>query len=192
MHGHTHNGAYSLCQCYTMIQQEQLYPFCPISNSLSLFFPTFHPHKPTSTHRHACFVFSNGVSVDAAELDDCVYLFWGAAPCPKSALICYSFFDSSAMVGCMDGRLRQTHTALPEKKLLFWSCFFGCIFFCCMMALISLMAMSKQIQTSCSLCQTDVNILLVLTPSFSVLSPVDVCLSDHNNLYPSHFPLTEE
>lgn len=44
------------------------------------------------THMHACFVSHNAVSLDTAELDDCTYLYWGASPCPKSALICYSFF----------------------------------------------------------------------------------------------------
>lgn len=57
---------------------------------------------------HACFVFSNGVSLGTAKLDDRSYLFWGTAPCPKSALIWYSFFDSSVMGECMDETVLQT------------------------------------------------------------------------------------
>lgn len=84
---------------------------------------------------HACFVFSNGVSLDTAELDDCAYLFWGAAPCPMLALICYSFFDSSVMVECMDGRPdyntdtdSDTHSLSKRKEasniVVFFVCFF--------------------------------------------------------------------
>lgn len=36
---------------------------------------TFDSHQPTNIH--ACFVFSNGVSLETAGLDDCAYLFWG-------------------------------------------------------------------------------------------------------------------
>lgn len=35
----------------------------------------FDSHEPTDVH--ARFVFSNGVSVETAGLDDCAYLFWG-------------------------------------------------------------------------------------------------------------------
>lgn len=44
----------------------------------------------------ACFAFQSEAALNAAELDDCVSLFWSAAPCPKSALIW--LFDISAMV----------------------------------------------------------------------------------------------
>lgn len=63
---------------------------------------------------HTCFVLSNGVSLGTAEMDDCAYLFWGAAPCPKSALICYSFSD---WIADLDASQTQTQTqALKEKS----------------------------------------------------------------------------
>ena len=86
-------------------------------------FRSFQPHKPMSIDMHACFVSSNGVPLDAAELDDCVYLFSGAAPRLKSALMCLSFFDSSAAVGCTDGSPDySTDTAYSSKKKAhYWS-----------------------------------------------------------------------
>lgn len=168
-HAHIHtilHIIWGVCYCNTVIHWGQLYTVFQI---ISL---SFHSHEPTSTHMHGCFVFSNGVPLDAAELDDCVYLFWGAAPRPKSALICYSFFDSSAMVGCLDGRPDYSIDTDSDRHSLFSV---SHSFFCCMMGLISLMDVSEWICTSCSLCQTDVIILhwlLALTPSFSTLPPV--------------------
>lgn len=53
-------------------------------------------------------------------------------PHPMLALICYSFFDSSVMVECMDGRPdystdTDSDTQSLSKKLLTF--FFFCVFF---------------------------------------------------------------
>lgn len=160
-----------ICYCNAVIQWGRLYAaFQKISNSLFLpfFFLFIHTNPPALT-MHACFVFSNGVSLDTAELDDWAYLFWVAAPCPKSALICYSFFESAAMVGCMNGRPdystvtdSETHSPSRPKKAFNVGDVLGFIFLsnsCSVMVLISLMDASEWIWTWCSLTQTDVIIL---------------------------------
>lgn len=85
-----------LCAWFWSIRNEIIIQQCVMGGSENLR-PLFCLYS--TNHTYSCFVFSNGVSVDTAELDDYTYLFWGAAPCSKSALICVSFCGNGWMHG---------------------------------------------------------------------------------------------
>lgn len=174
---HTHNSAYNLgCIRYDILTQQQ--------GGLQL-------RESQTVVMESLWILQSLMIV--------LICFGVLLPHPMLALICYSFFDSSVMVECMDGRPdystdtdTDSDTQSLSKKLLTF--FFLCVFFVNKLQCDGACYMSEWIWTMCSILSP-----MFLTAYFTQMlqdigshENADVQLNNHNNILCISLALTQE